>query len=160
MDPKQPPPDAQQAYLERLERSFDLLAQHQAQLGSPEAALKKLQGLREVIERLRQQQQSPPPAAGAPPAQQPRQAEPKFQSARKATPALNLPGASPDGPRLTWREFDAIFSFYEDAVDAIQQARHSVRHGKPLTKEPAYPADRAVVLEMIRRVFLEMKGKP
>ena len=159
MDPKQPTPDAQQAYLERLERSFDLLAQHQAQLGSPEAALKKLQGLREVIERLRAQQQQPAAQVPEAPPAPPPPANSKPQPARKATAPLQPTGASPEGPRLTWREFDAIFSFYEDAVDAIQQARHSVRHGKPLTREPPYPEARAVVLEMIRRVFVEMKGK-
>ena len=129
---KPDPAKAREQLIERLERSFERFSADQGLLGTPESGVQKLHTLQTLIELLKR---------GTPQAGEPH-------------PAVH---EHPDTLTISWREYTALFSFYEDAIDAIQLARYSVRFQRPLTTEPAYPTESQVVLAMLTRLMHETK---
>ena len=122
--------------LEKLERSNQRLAADGDRLGTPATAIRKLGTLKAIIDVVKGQG----PAAAEP------------------APHPTSPG-HPETVTIPWHDVEALFAFYEDAIDTIQLARYSVRFGKPLDTEPAYPRGREVVLALLRRVLDELRPK-
>ena len=139
MDTKGPlAANSREGLLEKLERSYQRLAADGDRLGTPTTAIKKLGTLKAIIDVVKGQ--GPGPAAEEP------------------APVQTSPG-HPETVTIPWHDVEALFAFYEDAIDTIQLARYSVRFGKPLETEPAYPRGREVVLALLRRVLDELRPK-
>jgi hypothetical protein len=59
-----------------------------------------------------------------------------------------------EGAFISFREIELLKRFHEEALYIIQHVRHTVRAGKPVVAEPAYPKvmnAAAMVLLRLRR---------
>lgn len=144
VDPEKPAPPtlSRQELIERLERSLVRLAADHERLGTPVTALKKLTTLQGLIDVVKGQ-----PLEGGP------------EGAAQEQPAPAAPHPAPETAGVAWRDLEALLAFYEDAMDAIQLARYSVRFGKPLAEEPRYPREQQAVFLLLRRLLDELRGK-
>ena len=73
------------------------------------------------------------------------------------SPDLNPPQvtkpATLEGTFISFREIEVLKRFQEEALYVIQHVRHTVRAGKPVVAEPAYPKvmnAAAMVLQRLR----------
>lgn len=65
------------------------------------------------------------------------------ETPRPPSPDLNPPRvtkpATLEGTFISFREIDVLKRFQQEALGIIQRVRHTVRAGKPVVTEPAYP---------------------
>ena len=76
--------------------------------------------------------------------------------ATTTAPAAPPSRASQDGVLLSWKELELLRRFQDEALQALQRVRHTVRAGQPVVSEPRYP-DHTTAAERLLQWLLALR---